>query len=75
MQELIDQYNVEIQQERFAMLVAARVNDIRSGNAKVLEFPKVGGLFNSVEEQQLMFADLIARAVCATLETSNAGEV
>jgi hypothetical protein len=71
MQELIDQYNVELQQERFALLVAARVNDILSGNAKVLEFPKVGGWFNSVEEQQLMFADTIARAVCAHLQNDN----
>lgn len=68
MQELIDMYNVELQQERFALLVAARVNEILSGNAKVLEFPKVGGWFNSTEQQQLMFADLIARAVCANLQ-------
>lgn len=74
MQELIDMYKVDIQQERFAMLVAARVNDIRSGTAKVLEFPKAGGVFNTTEEEQLMFADLIARAVCLTLETSNLGE-
>ncbi len=71
MQELIDQYNVELQQERFALLVAARVNDILSGNAKALEFPKVGGWFNSTEEQQLMFADTIARAVCAHLQNDN----
>lgn len=68
MQELTDMYNVELQQERFALLVAARVNEILSGNAKVLEFPKVGGWFNSTEQQQLMFADLIARAVCANLQ-------
>ena len=71
MQELIDLYNVELQQERFAVLVAARVNEIRSGTAKVLEFPKAGGVFNSVEEQQLMFADTIARAVCAHLKNDN----
>lgn len=74
MQDLIDQYNVDIQQEKFAVLVAARVNDIRSGTAKVLEFPKVGGVFNSTEELQLMFADKIARIVCATLD-KNPGEV
>ena len=71
MQSLIDQYNVELQQERFALLVAARVNEILSGNAKVLEFPKVGGIFNTHEEEQLMFADTIARAVCAHLQTNN----
>jgi len=75
MQELIDQYNVELQQEHFALLVAARVNDILSGTAKVLEFPKVGGWFNSTEEQQLMFADKIARTVCTAMDKSNSGEV
>jgi hypothetical protein len=75
MQELIDQYNVELQQERFAMLVAARVNEILSGTAKVLEFATVGGVFNSVEEQQLMFADKIARIVCTAMDKSNSGEV
>jgi hypothetical protein len=68
MQELIDIYNKELQQEKFAILVAARVNDILSGNAKALDFQKVGGWYNSPEEEGLMFADLIARAVCANLE-------
>lgn len=71
MQDLIDQYNVELRQERFALLVAARVNEILSGTAKVLEFPKLGGVFNTQEEEQLMFADTIARAVCAHLKTNN----
>jgi hypothetical protein len=71
MQKLEEQYSVELQQERFALLVAARVNEILSGDAKVLEFPKVGGWFNSTEEQQLMFADTIARAVCAHLKNDN----
>lgn len=62
-------YDRDIKQEKFAMLVAARVNEIRSGNAKVLEFPKAGGVFNTPEEETLLFADLIARAVCAHLET------
>ena len=57
-----------LQQDKFAMLVSARVNDILSGDAKVLEFPEAGGVFNTQEEETLMFADTIARAVCANLE-------
>lgn len=75
MQNLTDLYNLETQQERFAMLVAARVNEILSGNAKVLEFPEVGSVFNPTEQQQLMFADKIARIVCTTLHKSNSGEL
>ena len=62
-------YSKQLQQEKFAALVAVRVNEIRSGNAKVLEFPKAGGVFNTPEEETLLFADLIARAVCAHIET------
>jgi hypothetical protein len=75
MQNLNDLYKLEIQQERFAMLVAARVNDILSGEAKVLEFPEVGSVFNPTEQQQLIFADKTARIVCATLNKLNSGEV
>lgn len=71
MQDLIDQYNVELQQEDFAMLVAARVNEILSGKAKVLEFEKIGGIYYTTEQNNLLFADTIARAVCANL---NRGE-
>jgi hypothetical protein len=71
MQTIDELYSKDIQQERFAMLVAARVNDILSGNATALEFPKAGGVFNSTEEEALIFADTIARAVCANL---NIGE-
>jgi len=70
-QAIIDMYNKELQQEQFGALVAARVNEILSGKAKVLEFPKVGGWYNSPEEEQLMFADTIAQVVCANL---NRGE-
>lgn len=34
-----------------------------------MEFPKAGGVFNTPIEETLMFADLIARAVCHHLET------
>jgi hypothetical protein len=68
---LINLYNKELQQEQFGALVAARVNEILSGKAKVLEFPKVGGWYSSPEEEQLMFADTIAQVVCANL---NRGE-
>jgi hypothetical protein len=67
-QTLIDMYNKDIQQEQFGALVAARVNEILSGNAKVLEFEKAGGVFNTVEQEALLFADTIARVVCANLK-------
>lgn len=68
MQELIDQYNVELKQEKFALLVAARVNEILSGEAKVLEFEKIGGIYYTTEQETLLNADLIARTVCAHLQ-------
>ena len=67
-----DYFNNSVRQEKFAILVAARVNDIRSGTASPLEFVKAGGTFYSPIEEALMFADLIARAVCAHLD--NPGE-
>jgi hypothetical protein len=60
-------YRLAAKQDAFALLVSARVNDILSGTAVALEFPKVGGAFNTPEQQALVFADLIARAVCANL--------
>jgi hypothetical protein len=68
---LIDLYNKELQQEKFGALVAARVNEILSGNATVLEFDKAGGIFNTAEQEALLFADTIAQVVCANL---NRGE-
>jgi len=68
---LIDMYNKELQQQQFGALVAARVNDILSGNAKVLEFEKAGGIFNTADQEALLFADTIAQVVCANL---NRGE-
>jgi hypothetical protein len=67
MKTLQEQYDIDLKQEEFALLVAARVNEIRSGTAKALEFKPVGGWFYSVEQQQLMFADKIAQVVCAHL--------
>lgn len=69
MKTIQELYEKDVQQERFAMLVAARVNDILSGTATILEFPKAGGVFNTAEEEALMFADTVARAVCANLKT------
>jgi hypothetical protein len=70
-QTLIEIYSKELQQEQFGALVAARVNEILSGNAKVLEFEKAGGIFNTAEQEALLFADTIAQVVCANL---NRGE-
>lgn len=63
-----DYFNDSIRQEKFAILVAARVNDIRSGTASPLEFEKAGGIHYLPIEETLMFADLVARAVCAHLD-------
>jgi hypothetical protein len=67
--ETIDElYSRERQNEQFAMLVAARVNDIRSGEAKPLHYELPTGASYTREQEVLLFADLIARAVCSTLE-------
>lgn len=55
-------------QEKFAMLVAARVNQILSGEAKPLNFKPAGGIYYTTEQENLLFADVIARAVCANLK-------
>ena len=68
---LIDLYNKELQQENFGALVAARVNEILSGNAKVLDLQPAGGAIYTNAEETLMFADKIAQVVCANL---NRGE-
>lgn len=65
--DLDELYSVQTRQEKFAMLVAARVNEILSNKAKPLEFPKAGGVFNTSEEETLLFADVVARAVCSNL--------
>lgn len=61
-------FDEQARQEKFAILVSARVNDIRAGTASPLNFPKAGGVFNTPIEETLMFADVIARAVCAHLD-------
>jgi hypothetical protein len=68
MNTLQDQYSKDVQEEAFAMLVSARVNEIRSGTAAVLNFELIGGLYYTTEQQALMFADKIAQAVCANLD-------
>lgn len=65
---LEEMYNKDLQQEKFAMLVAARVNDIRSGTAQPLHYERAGGVHYTQEQEVLLFADLIARAVCTNLE-------
>lgn len=69
--ELSELYDRDIKQEKFAMLVAARVNEILSNKAKVLDFEPAGGIHYTPEQNNLIFADTIARAVCAHL---NQGE-
>ncbi len=68
MRDLEDHFNRSKQQEEFGMLVAARVNQILSGTAQPLNFKPAGGIFYSAEQENLMFADVVARAVCSNLE-------
>ena len=70
-ESLVDMYDKQLQQENFGALVAARVNEIRSGKATELNFEKIGALFHTTQQNALMFADTIARVVCANL---NEGE-
>ncbi|MFY9303952.1 MAG: hypothetical protein WAO31_00395 [Rhodoluna sp.] len=74
MANLQDYFNDSLRKEKFAILVAARVNDIRSGTASPLEFEKAGGIHHLPIEETLMFADLVARAVCAHLDQPIPGE-
>lgn len=72
MEPLEQQYDKELQEDKFSMLVAARVNEILSGGAAPLNFKPVGGWHYTSEQQALMFADKIARAVCANLQREDA---
>jgi predicted RNA-binding protein (virulence factor B family) len=69
MQTLEQPYDMDLQEQNFALLVAARVNEIRSGSAQVIDFKPIGGIHYTEEQRKLMFADKIAQAVCAHLET------
>jgi hypothetical protein len=53
------------------MLVAARVNEILSNKAEALNFERIGDARYTKEQEVLLFADTVARAVCANL---NQGE-
>jgi hypothetical protein len=46
-ESLVDMYDKQLQQENFGALVAARVNEIRSGKATELNFEKIGALFHT----------------------------
>ena len=70
MQDLIDMYRKEVQQEKFAALVATRVVEIIDGHAKPLNFEKDPvTMAYSPMEQTIMFADLIARSVVNYMAT------
>ena len=74
MNRLEDYFDNSARQEKFAILVAARVNDIRAGTATSLNFEKAGGIHHLPIEETLMFADVVARAVCAHLDQPIIGE-
>jgi len=66
-EDLFEMYGREFQQEAFGALVAARVNDILSGNARALNIRPADGTSHTVAEKTLIFADTVARVVCANL--------
>lgn len=74
MSRLEDYFNDSLRREKFAILVAARVNDIRAGTATELDFKPKGGIHYLPIEETLMFADVVARAVCAHLDQPSTGE-
>lgn len=74
MTNLQDYFNNSLRQEKFAILVAARVNDIRAGTATEIDFKPRGGIHYLPVEETLMFADVVARAVCAHLDQPISGE-
>lgn len=63
-----DYFDEQLRQEKFAILVSARVNDIRAGTASELNFKPAGGVHMLPVEETLLFADLVARTVCAHLD-------
>lgn len=69
-QEIIDLFNKQIQQEKFAALVATRVVEIVDGHAKPIHFDsdEVTGLYTPMQ-QTILFADLIARSVVNYMAT------
>lgn len=72
MESLANLYNKEMIQEKFGTLVAARVNDILAGTATEYKpEPPAGGAFLTKNQEDMIFADRIARIVCANL---NQGE-
>lgn len=69
-QELIDLYNTEIRQEKFAALVATRVVEIIDGHAQPINFevdPVTSAL--TPMHQTIKFADTIARSVVHYMAT------
>lgn len=68
-ESLIEQYNKELQQEKFAALVATRVGEIMDGTAQELNFKPVGGMMYTHAQETMMYADVIARSVVHYLNT------
>jgi hypothetical protein len=68
-EDLANIYNRQLIQEKFATLVAARVNDILAGTAKEYKpEPPAGGAFLTKAQEDMLFADVIAKVVCATIK-------
>ena len=64
-------YDKELYEDKFATLVAARVNEIRSGAAQELDFQKADGAEYTPVEEALLFANKIAKAVCHFMEADS----
>jgi hypothetical protein len=68
MDELTRMYALQTQQEKFAALVSARVNQIFSGTAQPIDMQKIGSIATTPQQDALYFADLIARNVCHNID-------
>lgn len=65
-QDLIDQYNVELQDQRFLDLVASVYKQKLAGTYENIQLETVGGWYTSPEGQEIQKAERIADAIIKT---------
>jgi hypothetical protein len=65
-QDLIDQYNVELQDQKFLDLVASIYKQKLAGTYENIQLETVGGWYTSPEGQEIQKAERIADAIIKT---------
>jgi hypothetical protein len=65
-QDLIDQYNVELQDQKFLDLVASVYKQKLAGTYENIQLETVGGWYTSPEGQEIQKAERIADAIIKT---------